>query len=62
MKKILLVLLTFGMLCGCQGKKEDNVIKTENKKHKYWKGGHKTVTISRLLYQLQEKAKILIRS
>ena len=27
MKKILLVLLTFGMLCGCQGKKEDNVIK-----------------------------------
>lgn len=27
MKKILLVLLTFCMLCGCQGKKEDNVIK-----------------------------------
>ena len=27
MKKILLVVLTFGMLCGCQGKKEDNVIK-----------------------------------
>lgn len=27
MKKILLVLLTLGMLCGCQGKKEDNVIR-----------------------------------
>ena len=26
------------------------------------KGGHKTMTISRLLYQLEEKAKILIRS
>lgn len=27
MKKILVVLLTLGMLCGCQGKKDDNVIK-----------------------------------
>lgn len=27
MKKILLVLLTFGMLCGCQGKKEDTSVK-----------------------------------
>lgn len=27
MKKILVVLLTFGMLCGCQGKKEDECLK-----------------------------------
>lgn len=27
MKKILLVVLTFGMLCGCQGKKDDGVIR-----------------------------------
>ena len=27
MKKILVVLLTFGMLCGCQGKKDENVVR-----------------------------------
>ena len=27
MKKILLVVLTFGMLCGCQNKKDDNVVR-----------------------------------
>lgn len=29
MKKILFILLTFGMLCGCQGKKDENVIRIE---------------------------------